>query len=170
MALITDKPEDLASSNDLDNVHDPDAPEPGERADIYLSGSRVCTLDDAPSGLQRITLMADVEVYEEGVRFTGENGETEVLIRKCRLIGDMYLPGTTRPPSKEEIKAQQAAEKAREAREKAEREAEEQAEQEQNQPPMFDEDGDPVDPDAPKPADGDGPWPGDVEFSDGGEK
>lgn len=175
MALITDQPEDLKSSNDLDNVDDPDAPPIQERTEVYLSGAHVFTLEHAPHGLQRMTFMVDVEVFEAGgVRFTGENGETRTAFCKVRRIGDMYLPGTTRPPSKEEQRIAAAAEKARLAREKAEREAEEQAEQEENQPPMFTEDGDPLDPDAPPAGDdGDQGDDGDgnvVQFSDGGKK
>ncbi|MCV7226089.1 hypothetical protein [Mycolicibacterium komossense] len=175
MALITDRPENLPSGNDLDNVEDPDAPAPKQRTEMYLSGAHVFTLDDVPSGLERFTFMVDVEVYEAGgVRFTGEDGETRVPICKVRRIGDMYLPGTTRPPSKDELAAQQAAAKAQAAREKAAQEEAERAEREKNEPPMFTEDGDPLDPDAPKPPAGDGivdaevieddePWPGDVD-------
>ena len=192
MALITDAPEDLPSSNDLDNIVDPDEPqqgdEDGERTEVYLSGAHVHTLDYAPRGLERITFMVDVEVYEAGgVRYTGEDGETRVPICKVRRIGDMYLPGTQRPPSKDEIKAEQARAKAQAAREQAERDEAERAEAEHNEPPMFDEDGNPVSIDAPRPPgwDGvvdaevieddderaDGPWPGDVDHpgdDDGG--
>lgn len=158
--LVTDKPEDLPTTDALAELEDPDAPQPaGERAEIYLSGAHVCTLDDAPKGLERITLMVELEVVEESIRFI-ENGETEVPIRRCRRVGDMWIPGAQRPPTKEEIQAQQAAAKAKAAREQAEREEAERAEQEHNEPPMFDEDGNPVDPDAPQPPaddDEDGP-------------
>lgn len=148
MGLITDQPEDLATTNALDDVSDPDAPETGERAEIYLSGAHVCTLDNAPTNRQTITLMVELEVTEESVR---ANGDADVPIRRCRRIGDMYLPGTQRPPTKEEIQAQQLAAKAKAAAEQAEREEAERAEQEQNEPPMFDEDGNPVSDDAPRP-------------------
>lgn len=158
--LVQDKPEGLPSTNALDNVEDPDAPRPaGERAEIYLSGAHVCTLDDAPKGLGRVTLMVELEVVEESIRFI-ENGDVEVPIRRCKRVGDMWIPGTQRPPTKEEIAAEQAKAKAQAAREQAEREDAERAEQEHNEPPMFDENGDPVDPEAPQPPaddDEDGP-------------
>ena len=55
----------------------------------------------------------------------------------------MYLPGTKRPPTNEEIKAMADAAKAKAAAEKAAREKAERAEREHNEPPMFDEEGDP---------------------------
>lgn len=141
MGLITDLPEDLPSSNDLDNVEDPDAQEDGERAEIYLSGAHVATLDHAPNGLGRITLMVELEVVEESIRFT-EDGE--IPIRRCRRVGDMWIPGTQRPPTREEIQAAQLAAKAKAAAEKAAQEDAERDEAEKNEPPMFDEDGDPI--------------------------
>lgn len=150
MALIIDKPDDLPSSNDLDRLEDPDEPTGRERAEIYLSGAHVATLDNAPSGLGRVVLMVELEVVEESIRFT-ENGDTEVPIRRCRRVGDMWRPGTQRPPTKEEIAAQQAAAKAKAAAEQAERDEAERAEQEHNEPPMFDEEGNPISDDAPRP-------------------
>lgn len=175
MTLVTDKPEGLPTTNALDNIEDPDAPRPaGERAEIYLSGAHVCTLDNAPSGLGRVTLMVELEVVEESIRFT-ENGDIEVPIRRCKRIGDMWIPGSQRPPTKEEIKEQVAAAKAKAAKEAADREEAERAEQEHNEPPMFDENGDPVDPEAPQPADdAEDQDAGDdsnvVQFSDGAKK
>lgn len=153
--LVQDKPEDLKSTNALDDIEDPDAPPPAvnERAEIFLSGAHVATLDDAPRGLERVTLMVELEVTEESLRFN-ENGN-EIPIRRCRRVGDMWIPGTQRPPTKEEVAAEQAAAKAKAAREQADREEAERAEQEHNEPPMFDEDGNPVDPDAPQPPDSD---------------
>lgn len=183
MTLITDKPEGLPSGNALDDLVDPDEPQQeGERAEIYLSGAHVCTLANAPGGLGRITLMVELEVKEEAVRFT-ENGETEIPIRRCKRIGDMWLPGETRPPSKEEIAAEQKRAKAQAAAEKAERDAAEMAEREHNEPPMFDEDGDPivgpcdrvegdgiVDAEVIEDDDEDGDADNVVQFSDGGKK
>lgn len=162
MGLITDLPEDLPSTNALDGIEDQDqAPEQGtgERAEIYLSGAHVCTLDDAPGNRQRITLMCEVEVTEEAVR---ANGDDDVPIRKVRRIGDMYLPGTKRPPTNEEIKAMADAAKERAAAERAAAEEAERAEKEHNEPPMFDEEGDPIDPDNPKPPAGDAEDQGDA--------
>ncbi|QFG06049.1 hypothetical protein KDW75_gp47 [Mycobacterium phage Mercurio] len=147
MALVTDLPEDIPTTvteppEDLEA--DPTRnrePGTGERAEIYLSGAHVCTLDDAPGNRQRITLMCEVEVTEEAVR---ANGDDDVPIRKVRRIGDMYLPGTKRPPTNEEIKAMADAAKAKVAAEKAAQEEAERAEREHNEPPMFDEDGDPI--------------------------
>jgi len=153
--LVQDKPEGLPSSNALDYIEDPDERPTGERAEIYLSGALVCTLDNAPSGLERITLMVELEVLEEGHKFK-ENGQVEVPVRRCRRVGDMWRPGTERPPTKEEVQAEQAAEKARIAREKADQDEAERAEREHNEPPMFDEDGDPIAIDAPAASDGDG--------------
>ncbi|AKF14548.1 hypothetical protein SEA_CAMBIARE_46 [Mycobacterium phage Cambiare] len=175
MGLITDQPEGLPSGNDLDNVEDPDAPaEHGERAEMYLSGAHVCTLDNAPAGLGRVTLMVELEVTEESIRFT-EDGE--IPIRRCRRVGDMWIPGTQRPPTREEIQAAQLAAKAKAAAEQAEQDEAERAEREKNEPPMFDEDGNPLSEDAPRPDDGevqDGEVDGDpppaddtvVQFSD----
>lgn len=146
MGLITDQPEGLPTTNALDGIADPDEQPNGERAEIYLSGAHVCTLDDAPNGLGRVTLMVELEVVEESIRFT-EDGQNEIPIRRCRRVGDMWRPGTPKPPSKEEIAAQQAAAKAKLAAEKAAQEDAERSEQDENQPPMFDEDGDPVDAD-----------------------
>lgn len=148
--LVTDMPEALPSTNDLDTIEDPDALITGERAEIYLSGAHVATLDDAPNGLGRVTLMVELEVTEESIRFT-EDGQNEIPIRRCRRVGDMWRPGTERPPTKEEIKQLQAAAKAKAAAEAAERDEAERAEARTNEPPMFDEEGDPVDPEAPKP-------------------
>lgn len=177
MALVQDKPEDLTPQNDLDNVHDPDQPEEnGRRTEVYLSGAHVHTLNYSPRGLQKLTFMVDVEVYEAGgVRFTGEDGETQIPICKVRRIGDMYLPGTQRPPSREELKAMQEEARVKAAAEKAAQEEAERAESERNEPPMFDEDGDPIplqtddnsgDAGGPEGDHEGGPWPGDVEFSD----
>lgn len=147
MALIQDQPEDLPTTDALADVEDPDQAPTGERAEIYLSGAHVATLDNAPNGLGRVTLMVELEVVEESIRFT-EDGQNEIPIRRCRRVGDMWRPGTPKPPTKEEIAAQQAAAKAKAAAEKALQEEAERAEQDENQPPMFDEDGDPVDPNA----------------------
>lgn len=68
----------------------------------------------------------------------------------------MYLPGTQRPPSKDEPAAIAAAAKAKLQAEKLAAEEQERAEQEHNEPPMFNEEGDPIEHDAPKPADGEG--------------
>lgn len=165
MALVTDLPENLPSGNDLDNVDDPDedaTPAEKQRTEVYLSGAHVFTLDRVPNGLERFTFMVDVEVYEAGgVRYTGEDGETRVPICKARRIGDMYLPGTTRPPSKDEAAAMAAAAKVQ--AEKLAAEEQERAEKEHNEPPMFDEEGDPIVHDDAKPADdedqGDNPEP-----------
>lgn len=148
--LVQDKPEGLPSSNALDYIEDPDEQPTGVRAEIYLSGAHVATMDNAPAGRERITMMVELEVVEESIRFT-ENGEIEVPIRRCRRVGDMWIPGTERPPTKEEIQAEQAREKARAAAEQAEREEAERAEQEHNEPPMFDEEGNPISIDAPRP-------------------
>lgn len=153
MGLIQDQPEDLPTTNALDDVHDPDEQPAGERAEIYLSGAHVATLDNAPSGRGRVTLMVELEVSEESIRFT-EDGD-EIPIRRCRRIGDMWIPGAQRPPTKEEIKAQQLEAKAKAAIEQAEREEAERAEQEFNEPPMFDEDGNAISDDAPRPPDDD---------------
>lgn len=133
MAEVTEKPTDLPSSNDLDTIEDPDAPTKGERAEIYLSGAHIATLDDAPNGLGRVTLMVELEVTEESIRFT-EDGQNEIPIRRCRRVGDMWRPGTERPPTKEEIKQMQAAAKAKAAAEVPE---------DDGQSPLFDDDGDP---------------------------
>lgn len=159
MALITDQPEDLETTNTLDGIDDPDEDqESGVRAEIYLSGAHIATLDNAPSGGDRITMMVDLRVQDESVRFD-EDGEPVADIRRCVRVGDMYLPGTKRPATKEEIAAMKADADAK-------REAEARAEAEKVQPPMFADDGEPYDPDA---ADGPGTdeEAGRPDFSDG---
>ncbi|ABE67301.2 hypothetical protein SEA_PINKYOSHI_44 [Mycobacterium phage PinkYoshi] len=182
MGLIQDQPEDLPTTNALDAIVDPDEEQGGERAEIYLSGAHVATLDNAPTGAgARVTLMVELEVVEEGHKYK-ENGDVEVPIRRCKRIGDMWRPGTPKPPTKEEIAAQQAAAKAKAAAEEAAREEAERAEQEHNEPPMFDEDGEPISDDAPRPPDDDEADPNTqfdvdedqdvgnvVQFSDGGK-
>lgn len=145
MALIQDQPEDLPTTDALTDVEDPDAEEAGGRAEIFLSGAHVATLDNAPDGLGRVTLMVELEVTEEATRFT-EDG-MEVPIRRCRRVGDMWRPGTPKPPTREEIKAAQAAAKAKAQAEQMEAER---AEQDENEPPMFDDEGNPIDKDAPQ--------------------
>lgn len=162
MALIETEPEDLPSTNALDDIVDPDVEESGERAEIYLSGAHVATLDNAPAGRERVTLMVELEVVEESLRFT-ENGENEVPIRRCRRVGDMWRPGTPKPPTKDEIKAMAAAAKAKA---QAEQLAAEKAEQEENEPPMFDDEGDPIDTDDAR--EEAAKWAGDVEVQDDG--
>lgn len=132
MAEVTEKPADLPSTNNLDTIEDPDALTKGERAEIYLSGAHVATLDDAPNGLGRVTLMVELEVTEESIRFT-EDGQNEIPIRRCRRVGDMWRPGTQRPPTKEEIKQMQAAAKAKAAAEVPECDGQE---------PLFEDDDD----------------------------
>ena len=96
-------------------------------------------------------MLVELEVVEESVKFI-EGGEIEIPIRRCRRVGDMWRPGTQRPPTKEDIAAEQAATKAKIAAERAAAEEAERAEQEENCPPMFDDNGDPVEPDAAGPA------------------
>lgn len=169
MALITDQPEDLDTTNALDCVEDPDQPkETGERTEIYLSGAHICTLTNPPTGAgARVTLMVEIEVVLEGHKFK-ENGEIEVPVRHCKRVGDMWLPGTVRPPTREELKQMQEAAKVKAAAEKAAQEEAERAESEQNEPPMFDEEGDPIPlPDADPDADNGGGGGTVVQFSDG---
>ena len=138
MALVQDQPEDLPTTNALADVVDPDdEQESGERAEIYLSGAHVATLDQAPHGLGRVTLMCGLEVVEESIRFTDDG---EIPIRRCRRVGDMWIPGTPKPPTREEI-AEQV--KAAKAKAQAKQLAAERAEQEENEPPMFDDVGQP---------------------------
>lgn len=128
MALVDEKPQDLPSTNALDGVEDPDAQPEGERAEIYLSGAHVATLDDAPKGLGRVTLMVELEVTEESIRFT-EDGQNEIPIRRCRRVGDMWRPGEQRPAPKSKKKT------------KAQEDAEAEAAAADDQPPLFDDDG-----------------------------
>jgi hypothetical protein len=162
MALITDQPEDLASTNALDDVHDPDEVS-HERAEIYLSGAHVATLDNPPTGPgARVTLMVELEVVEEGHKFK-ENGEIEVPVRRCKRVGDMWRPGTERPATRDELKAMQEEARVKAAAEKAAQEEAERAESEHNEPPMFDEEGEPITLHPDQREDQDGPWPGDVD-------
>ena len=48
--LIENQPEDLPTTNALDDVVDAEVVEADERAEIFLSGAHVATLDDAPRG------------------------------------------------------------------------------------------------------------------------
>lgn len=127
MTLVTEQPKDLPTTNALDAVEDPDAPNSAERAEIYLSGAHVCTLANPPAGRGRVTLMVELEVIEESVRFN--DNDEEIPIRRCKRVGDMYRPGTARPLTKDEIAAQRAAAEA-----KAEADAA------HDQPPLFEDD------------------------------
>ena len=131
MALVTDReaPPDIPTTNALATLEDPDNPTPErERAEIYLSGAHIATVDRAPLGRERITMMVELEVVEESVRFN-EN-DTEIPIRRCRRVGDMWPVGTVRPEKKKT---------------KVEQDAEAEAAAAENQPPLFDEDGNEVD-------------------------
>lgn len=73
MALVTDKPKDIPSSNDLDNVVDPDA---NDAEPAYLSfGSTPAALSDPPEVGQVRTYIVRVECtgQSESVRTDGEH-------------------------------------------------------------------------------------------------
>lgn len=126
MALVTDReaPDDIPTTNALATLEDPDNPTPErDRAEIYLSGAHVATVDKAPLGRERITMMVELEVIEESVRFN-EN-DTEIPIRRCRRVGDMWPVGTARPKQPEKKKT------------KAELDAEAEAAAAENQPELF---------------------------------
>ncbi|MCV7065629.1 hypothetical protein H7H51_07705 [Mycolicibacterium farcinogenes] len=129
MALVTEQPDNLESTNELDKIDDPESRTTLETAEIYLSGAHVCTLVNPPSGRGRVTLIIELEVTEESVRFN--DNDEEIPIRRCRRIGDMWRPGDVRPEPKPKKKT------------KAEEEAEAEAAAADNQPPLFDEDGEP---------------------------
>jgi hypothetical protein len=133
MPIVKDKPKDIPTGNDLDNVEDPDEQPAGPplSAAIYLSGAEVASLPDAPHFGERFQLLVELEVIEEGVKSL-DGGQTRVQVRRCRRIGDMWIPGGVRPP----VKKTKAAEDADAAAEAAE-----------NQPPLYpvDETGQPAD-------------------------
>jgi hypothetical protein len=129
MSLITDRkaPADVPTTNALDTLEDPDNPTPTrEKAEIYLSGAHVATVENAPNGLERITMMVELEVTEEAHRFN-DNGDTTIPIRRCRRIGDMWPVGTPKPQPREKPKS------------KAEKDAEAEAAAAENQPALYDD-------------------------------
>lgn len=133
MALVTEKPEELTPENDLDNIVDPDDDEapggPPVRADIYLSGAVIAQLSGPPGFGDRFQMLVELEVIEEGTKSL-DGGATRVPVRRCRRVGDMWLPGGPRPEPKKS---------------KAEKDAEAEAEAAENQPPLYDDAGEPVD-------------------------
>lgn len=186
MALVTDAPEDLPSSNDLDYIEDPDElDEDGLSIDRYLAfGTTPKAIPRPPKDGEIVTYQVKVECIGQGhkKRADGEmRYRSELSILSVARVGEDLPPDYTPPPTAAQ---KRKAEKAKAAAEQAERDEAERAEAEHNEPPMFDEDGNPVSIDAPRPADdevdaeveddderADGPWPGDVDHpgdEDGG--
>lgn len=187
MALITDQPEDLESSNDLDRIEDPDSPEFNE----YGSIDRFLAFGTTPKALAHPPKDGEIVTYQVKVECIGQahkrRADGEVRYRSELSILSVARVGEELPPdfAPEPTAAQKRREeKARAAAEQAEKDEAERAEAESNEPPMFDEDGEPVSIDAPRPPadpDGvvdaeivedddvvvDGPWPGDADHQDG---
>lgn len=93
MALVTDKPKDIPSSNDLDNVVDPDA---NDAEPAYLSfGSTPAALSDPPEVGQVRTYIVRVECtgQSESVRTDGEHRYG----RKLSILWAV-LKGKAEPP------------------------------------------------------------------------
>ncbi|MGA5467152.1 hypothetical protein [Mycobacterium sp. NPDC050041] len=130
MAEVKKKPQELKSTNALDDVHDPDQPQPAEKATLKLSGAAVATVDNPPAMGGRIILMTELEVIDVGVRST-DGGQTLTPYRICRRVGDMWRHGEERPPV-QKTKTEIAAEKAK-------AEADAKAEAEKNQPPLYED-------------------------------
>lgn len=127
MAEVTQKPDNLPSTNALDGVDDPDQAAQDSRADIYLSGAHVATLNGPPAMGERVLLLTEVEVTEVGHRST-DGGETLTAVRKVRRVGDMWRSGDRRPEPKKT---------------QAELDAEAEAAAAENQPPLYGDD-DPI--------------------------
>lgn len=127
MTIIQDKPDNLPTSNALDNLPDDLLGGPPPPADIILAGKTLTTLAEPPSPGETRVLMIRVRAYEEGITY-GDNGEGEAThFRKTKLIS-CWLPGQPEPVSKKT---------------QAEKDAEAEAEAAKNQPPLYDESGGP---------------------------
>lgn len=169
--LVTNKPEDLPSGNDLDNIEDPDSPEFNE----YGSIDRFLAFGTTPKALAHPPKDGEVVTYQVKVECIGQahkrraDGEvryrSELSILSVARVGEDLPPDFTPEPTAAQKRRE---EKARAAAEQAEKDEAERAEAEHNEPPMFDEDGNPVS--VIKPADDtvvDGPWPGDADHNPG---
>lgn len=121
MAEVTEKPAGLPSTNELDKIPDLDT-----RAEIYLSGSHVATLDEPPAMGEKFYLMVELEVTEVSHK-SNDGGQTLVAVRRTRRVGDMWRPGTKKP---EKPKTQK------------ELDAEAEAAAAENQPPLYEDDPD----------------------------
>ena len=124
MALVTDKPEELAPENDLDNIVDPDAQIPDRvmRAELQMSGKTLAIVEDPPGCGDTITLMVELEVTAEG-REKRKSSDESAYYRKTRLVS-CWLPGGNKPERKKS---------------KAELDAEMEAAAAENQTSLFDE-------------------------------
>lgn len=150
--LVTDKPEDLPTGNDLDNVEDPD-----ELDEYGLTIDRYVGFGTTPKAIPNPPKVDEIVEYRVKVVGRGDSrkrrtdGEmryrSEVEILSVARAGD-ELPPDYEPPATAAQLAKAKREEERLAAEAAAAVA--RAEVEENQPPMFTEDGDPLpaDPDA----------------------
>jgi hypothetical protein len=123
--LITDKPEDLPSTNQLDEIDDDLLG--GTVPPAYLSfGMTPCAIENPPAD-------GDLVYFMVRARCTGEHGpvtrsDGEKRYKRDLKIQAIWLPGDPEP---EEPKTQ------------AELDAEAEAEAAKDQPPLFGDDGEP---------------------------
>lgn len=131
MTIITEKPEGLKSSNDLDYIVDPDeqTPERTLRAEIQMSGKTMTVVENPPDCGDTITLMVELKVTAEG-REKRKSSDEYAYYRKTRLVA-CWLPGGAKPERKKT---------------QAELDAEAAAAAAENQPPLYpvDDNGQPV--------------------------
>ncbi|MCV7358511.1 hypothetical protein [Mycolicibacterium fluoranthenivorans] len=109
--LVTDKPEDIPTTNALDNVEDPDANL--EIKPAYLA------LGTTPAAVVNPPAVGDIEYFMVRTRCTGEHGpllrsDGEVRYRRDLQIQAIWKPGDPEPEI-EKTQAQKDAESAAEA-------------------------------------------------------
>lgn len=113
MALITDKPEDLPSTNELDKLPS----EATTPAELRLGQAVLMTMLQPPAAGSYIDISARLYIKHEGFDQNTPDSP-QIPVRQAKLIAAWPL-GTDMPKSKEEL------------------DGEAKAEAEKNQPPLF---------------------------------
>lgn len=107
MALVDTKPEDLESTNALDDIDD--GPEAADTTEIRMSGKPLTRLTNPPGRGDDVVLMIRVRAIGEGEDFPEDPEADPVPYVKGRLV-NCWLPGQKEPKPQAEQKAE--AEKA----------------------------------------------------------
>jgi hypothetical protein len=115
MTLITDKPEDLDSTNELDHVDDPELNDDGTSIDRYLAfGTTPRPITNPPKRGEVVTYQVKVECVGEGwkERSDGEiRYSTDLHVLSVARVGD-ELPPDFKSKKQEEAEAKAAAKAA----------------------------------------------------------
>lgn len=110
--LVTDKPEDIPTTNALDNVEDPDA-------NLEIKPAYLALGTTPPAAVVNPPAVGDIEYFMVRTRCTGEHGpllrsDGEVRYRRDLQIQAIWKPGDPEPEI-EKTQAQKDAESAAEA-------------------------------------------------------